>query len=52
MKDTFVNSDLAQKINHFIFECEVFDDNEKITQSRDIHVEIADYEFVSKNSIS
>jgi hypothetical protein len=45
MKDTFIDYNLSEKINHFIFECEVFDEKDEIAQSRDIQIELADYEL-------
>ncbi len=46
MKDTFIEYGFSDKINHFIFECEVFDDKGEIAQLRDIQIELADYELL------
>ena len=46
MKDTFIEYGFSDKINHFIFECEVFDDKGEIAQLRDIQIDLADYELL------
>lgn len=52
MKDIFSHDDLSEKTSYFIFECEVFDDEDEIAQSRDIQIELADYELLSANLIN
>ena len=47
MKDTFVGSNVPEKVRHFIFECEIFDKKNTVTQSRDIRIELAECERLS-----
>ena len=46
MKDTFNGSNSPDKVNHFIFECEIFDKSEEISNSREIQVEIGNFELL------
>jgi len=46
MKDTFNGSNAPDKVNHFIFECEIFDKSEKLVNSREIQVDIANFELL------
>ena len=52
MKDTFIDYDLCKKTSHFIFECEVFDDKDEIVRSRNIQIELEDYELLLANLIN
>jgi len=49
MKDTFIGYNSPKKVNHFIFECEIFDQKEEIAYLKDIQIELADFEFLSPN---
>ena len=52
MKDTFIDYGLSQKVNHFMFDCEVFGDKDQITQSRKLQIELSDKELLWSKLIS
>jgi hypothetical protein len=41
MKDTFNKSNSPDKVDHFIFECELFDKSDELVNSREIQIEIS-----------
>jgi len=45
MKDTFNGSNAPDNVKHFIFECKIFDKSEELVNSREIQVEIANFEL-------
>jgi len=46
MKDTFNASNSPDKVDHFIFECEIFDKSDELVNSREIQIEIAHSELL------
>ncbi|MDT2084669.1 MAG: hypothetical protein RMX62_07280 [Planktomarina sp.] len=46
MKDTFNASNSTDKVDHFIFECEIFDKLDELVNSREIQIEIAHSELL------
>ena len=50
MKDTFIGYNSPKKVTHFTFHCEVFDPKEEIAYSKDIQIELTDFEFLSPNA--
>ena len=46
MKDTFNASIAPYKVDHFIFECEIFDKSDDLVNSREIQIEIAHSELL------
>ena len=49
MKDTFVGSSTENGVNNFIFQCEIFDEKDEISQSRDIQIQLASFELLVPN---
>ena len=47
MKDTFNASKSSNKVDHFVFECEIFDKLDELVNSREIQIEIAHSELLS-----
>ena len=47
MKDMYSESWVPEKINHFIFQCEIFDKKNETVRSRDIQIELSDFEFIT-----
>ena len=47
MKDTYSESWVPEKVNHFIFQCEIFDKKNETVRSRDIQIELSDCEFIT-----
>jgi len=46
MKDTFNASNSPNMVDHFIFECEIFDKSDEISNLREIKIEIAHSELL------
>ena len=47
MKDTFIGSSPPNRVNHFIFECEIFDEKDELSKSRDIQIQLVNFELLS-----
>ncbi len=50
MKDTFIGYNSPKKVNHFIFECEIFDQKDEIVYLKNIQIELADFESLAPNA--
>jgi hypothetical protein len=49
MKDTFNENNSPDKVDHFIFECELFDKSDELVNSREIQIEISHSDLLSRD---